>query len=107
MLPEYSSMRPDSRTLSRSKKGFEVGVKPFGKAASRGRMAGLIQVTAVAEGVSPGVQSRAARTALLGVFSTNGTAVLCFSVSKPAKKKSLSDRKSTRLNSSHVAISYA
>src|SRR6516164_4100001 len=90
MLPEYSSITLGSRTLSRSKKGFDVVDTPSGKAASRGRIAGLMQVTAVAEGTSPGVQSRAARTARLGVFSTNGTALLCFMVSNPAKKKSLS-----------------
>jgi len=58
----------ESRRKGISATAANVVVTPGGKAASRGRMAGLIQVTAVAEGVSPGVQSRAARTALLGVF---------------------------------------
>src|SRR6516162_3441059 len=90
MLPEYSSTAPGSWMVARSKKGLEVDTWPTGKAASTGRMIGLMQVTEVADGVSPGAQSRAERTATLGVFCTNGWPVRCFRVSKPAKKKSLS-----------------
>src|SRR5215472_13766714 len=90
MLPEYSSTLPGSRTLSRSKNGLDVDVTPTGKAAKRGRIAGLMHVTALDEGVSPGLQSRAERTARLRVFSTKGVAVLCARASTPAKKKSLS-----------------
>src|ERR1700737_3916554 len=90
MLPEYSSTEPGPSTVARSKNGLDVATCPTGKALSSGLMTGLIQVTEVADGVSPGAQSRAARTPALGVFSTNGDPVLCFNTSTPAKKKSLS-----------------
>src|ERR1035437_1000685 len=88
MLPEYSSMELGSCTLPMSNKEFAEENCPIGKAFSRGRMAAFMQV-GVACCAVPGGQSGSARTAALGVDSINGEVVLCFSVSKPAKKKSL------------------
>src|ERR1700736_4632809 len=89
MLPEYSSMEPGSWTLTTSNKGLEEANCPTGNAFSNGLMAEFIQV-GVACCAIPGGQSGSARTAALGVDSINGEVVLCFSVSMPAKKKSLS-----------------
>src|ERR1035437_7403456 len=88
MLPEYSSMEPGSCTLTMSNNEFAEENCPTGNAFSRGRMAAFMQVGMACCAV-PGGQSGSERTAALGVDSMNGEVVLCFSASKPAKKKSL------------------